>query len=161
VSHTLRSILRLLLAAVAAGLAMNVGMVLFFGPAQALLTDPGLQSEKFLAAFTEAPLPRVAEAPWLLPVGLLALGLPHAAAFHLVRRGLPQGWPSAGATYGFVAWLVAYPWFEYYLPWNVMREPLPLVLLELACWLGVMLCNGLALGLVFRRVMADRGDQGP
>ena len=31
------------------------------------------------------------------------------------------------------------PWFEFYLPWNVMREPAPLVLLEMACWLGVRL----------------------
>lgn len=46
--------------------------------------------------------------------------------------------------------MIAFPWFEYYLPWNVMLEPTPLVLLELVCWLAVMLANGLALAFVYR-----------
>jgi hypothetical protein len=37
------------------------------------------------------------------------------------------------------------PWFEFYLPWNVMLEPMPLVLLEVLCWLIVQLLVGLAL----------------
>lgn len=51
------------------------------------------------------------------------------------------------------------PWFEFYLPWNVLREPAPLVVLELACWLGVMLLVGTAIAgvdAVLRSVGAGR-----
>jgi hypothetical protein len=37
------------------------------------------------------------------------------------------------------------PWFEFYLPWNVLWEPAPLV--ALACWAGVLLGVGLTTGL--------------
>ena len=138
-----------------AGLAMLLAAYATFVPAQAVLADPELQSAKFIASFAEEPLPRMAEMPWIFPGGFVGLGFVHALAFHLLRRGLPASWPRAGLVWGVAAWLVAYPWFEYYLPWNVMREPLPLVLLELACWLGVTLAGGLALAFVYR------GDLGP
>lgn len=140
---------RYLIAAVAAGVAMNVAVMATFGPAQTILMDPDQQSAKFIAAFMEEPQPRAAEMQLLFPLGFLGLGFAHALAFQLLYRGLPRGWFSAGIVYGFAAWLIAYLWFEYYLPWNVMLEPLPLVLLELACWLAVMLANGLALALVY------------
>lgn len=141
---------RYLIAAIAAGVAMNLAVMATFGPAQTLLADPELQSAKFIAAFTQEPLPRAATFPLLFQLGFFGLGFAHALAFQLLHRGLPRSWFSAGIVYGFAAWLIAYLWFEYYLPWNVMREPLPLVLLELACWLAVMLANGLALALVYR-----------
>lgn len=141
--------LRYVVAAIAAGVMMNIAVLATFGPAQSLLMDPELQSAKFAAAFTEEPMPRAAEFPLLFQLGFLGLGFAHALAFQLLYRGLPRSWFSAGIVYGFAAWLIAYLWFEYYLPWNVMLEPLPLVLLELACWLAVMLANGLALALVY------------
>ena len=144
---------RILLGAVFAGLAMNVAALLFFAPAQAVLADPELQSSKFIRAFAGDPPPRAADIPYLFQIGLMALGLPHAIAFQLIYRGLPRNWFAAGLVYGFAAWLIAYFWFEFYLPWNVMREPAPLVLLELACWLGVMVFNGLALAAIYRKVL--------
>lgn len=146
----MRTVFRLTGSGLLAGVAMLVAALLTFGPAQALLADPELQSAKFVAAFAEEPLPRMAEHPWLLPAAFLGLGFAHAPAFLLLRRGLPASWPRAGAVYGVAAWLIAYPWFEYYLPWNVMREPLPLVALELACWLAVMLAGGQALAFANR-----------
>jgi hypothetical protein len=50
-----------------------------------------------------------------------------------------------GLRFGFVGWLLMAPWFEFYLPWNVLREPAPLVALELACWAAVLLGVGLAI----------------
>lgn len=41
------------------------------------------------------------------------------------------------------------PWFEFYLPWNMMHEPAPLVLLEMALWLGVLVVAGLAIAGVY------------
>ena len=143
--------IRFLVAGLIAGIVMNVAVLATFGPAQAILTDPALQSAKFLAAFTEDPLPRAAAFPALFQLGFLALGFVHALAFLILKGGLGSNWLTAGLKYGFAAWLIAYLWFEYYLPWNVMLEPLPLVALELACWLAVMLANGLALAFVYRK----------
>ena len=41
---------------------------------------------------------------------------------------------------------MAIPWFEFYLPFNVMREPLPLVALELVCWFLVLQLVGTTVG---------------
>ncbi len=147
--------LRYLLAGLAGGFAMLAASLATFGPAQAVLADPALQSEKFLAAFTGDPPPRAASAPYLIPLGFVGLGFVHALAFQLLYRGLSRNWLAAGLTFGFAAWLIAYPWFEYYLPWNVMLEPAPLVLLELACWLGVTLAGGLAIAFVYRGRLVD------
>jgi hypothetical protein len=43
------------------------------------------------------------------------------------------------------------PWFEFYLPRNVMREPAALVLLEMVLWLGVLLVAGLAIAVTYER----------
>lgn len=149
----MKPFVRFVLAGLAAGVAMNVAVTATFIPAQSILADPSLQSEKFLAAFSQEPLPRAASFPYLFQTGFFGLGFVHALAFLLLYKGLSRHWLQAGLTYGFAAWLIAYIWFEYYLPWNVMLEPLPLVLLELACWLAVMLANGLALAFVYRKLL--------
>lgn len=54
-------------------------MALFFGPAQAILADPDRQSAKFLAVMGQMePLPRVAQAPWILIAGLFGIACIHA-----------------------------------------------------------------------------------
>lgn len=139
---------RIVAAGTAAAFAWCVGIVVVFGPAQALLADPERQSAKFLAAFSEPPLPRMAEQPVVLPIGLLVVGLAHALAYRWVGRTLPgPGW-RRGLAFGVLAWALMVPWFEFYLPWNVLREPLPLVLLEAACWFLVLLGVGLTTAVV-------------
>jgi hypothetical protein len=54
-----------------------------------------------------------------------------------------------GLKFGLVAWALMVPWFEFYLPWNVMHEPLLPVLLEMILWLGVLLSVGLAIAGVY------------
>jgi len=125
---------RWFLSGVAGTVAWFAGILIFFGPAQLLLTDAKLQSAKMIDAFTAEPLPRIAEAPWILPVGLLVVNLCVAAAYRLVRSALAGSAWSRGAKFGLLLWLVAIPWFEFYLPFNVLHEPLPLVLLEGVCW---------------------------
>ncbi len=148
-------VLRYILAGLAAGFTMLAASLATFGPAQAILADPALQSAKFLQAFAGDPPPRAAASPLIYPLGFIGLGFVHALAFQILYRGLPRNWFAAGLSYGVAAWLIACFWFEYYLPWNVMLEPLPLVLLELACWLGVMLAGGLALAFVYRGRLVD------
>lgn len=141
---------RAIVAGVAGAVAWLVGLALVFGPAQAILADPALQSAKFLAAFTEDPLPRAGDGPWVVPAGVLLVSMVHAFVFAWLAPGLPgRGWRK-GFAFGLCAWLLMTPWFEFYLPWNVMREPLPLVLLEVVLWGIVMQMVGLAIAIVYR-----------
>jgi hypothetical protein len=149
------AVLRILACGLAAAAAWWAGIVVVFGPAQAILADPARQSPKFLAAFTEPPLPRIAEDPGEFALGLVAIGCIHAAVFAWLAPRLPAGTLRRGVAFGIVAWALMVPWFEFYLPWNVMREPLPLVLLEGLCWLVVLVGVGLAIALVHGR-MAPR-----
>lgn len=143
-------LLRIVAAGVAGGLAWLLGITVFFGPAQAILADPTLQSAKFLRVFTEIePLPRAATVPWLLFLALPIIGVIHATVFAVLRDGLPgRGWRK-GVTFGLVAWALMVPWFEFYLPYNVMHEPFLLVLLEALLWALVLQLVGIAIALVY------------
>ncbi len=126
---------RILLSALAAAIAWFAGIVLFFGPLQGVLANPELQSGKMLGAFTGSPPPRASETPWILVPGLAAIGLGVALAYRLVRAAFHGSRWARGRSYGLVLWLAGIPWFEFYLPFNVLREPLPLATLEALCWL--------------------------
>jgi hypothetical protein len=138
-------LLRGLIAGLAGGVAWFAGLIVFFGPAQAVLTDPAFQSPKFLAAFTADPAPRISAAPWLLGAGLLGIGVLWGLVYVWLAGDWRGSWRRRGLRFGAVAWVMMVPWFEFYLPWNVMREPAPLVALEMACWAGVLLGTGLAI----------------
>lgn len=150
----LRSLLQILLGGLAGAAAWWAGLLLVFGPAQAILADPSRQSAKFLAAFMEPPLPRMAENPEILAGGLVLVALVHAVIYAMLRPKLNGRTWRRGATFGLIAWALMVPWFEFYLPWNVMLEPLPLVLLETACWLIVLLAVGVS--IAFAHAGVDR-----
>ena len=133
------------LAGLAGGVAWLAAMFLIFGPAQRVLTDPQLQSPKFLQAFAGSPPPRTSEAPWVLIAGILAIATLWGCLYAGLSRSWTGAWWRRGLRFGAVAWVLMVPWFEFYLPWNVMREPALLVVLEMVCWLGVLLCVGLAI----------------
>lgn len=143
--------LRIIVAGIAGGLAWFVGLLIFFGPAQSILSNPNLQSAKFLAVFTEIqPLPRAATHPWVLFAGLAIIGLIYSLVFAALRKGLPgEGWRK-GVVFGLIAWALMVPWFEFYLPWNVMHEPLSLVLLEALLWALVLQLVGIAIAATQR-----------
>jgi len=140
---------RILVGGIVAALVWWGGMLVVFGPAQGILADPSLQSGKFLAAFTEPPYPRAAERPELLAMGLLVIAWIHSIVFSFLAPRLPGGRIRRGMVFGLLAWGLMVPWFEFYLPWNVMREPLSLVLLEALCWLAILLAVGISLSLVY------------
>jgi hypothetical protein len=154
----MRNVLAAVVAGIAGGLAWVVGLFLFFIPAQRVLANPAYQSPKFLAVMsTIQPLPRVAETPWVIPAGLVVIGVIHALVYAWIRGALGSGGAlSRGSRFGLVAWALMAPWFEFYLPWNVMREPALLVLLELALWLAVLVVVGVAIALVYERMTAEK-----
>jgi hypothetical protein len=151
----------ILIGGVAAGIAWLIGMTVFFGPAQGVLTDPSIQSAKFLAVFGSLePLPRMTTSPWVLPAGLLVLGTLHSFVFGIVSPALHGSTLRRGLAFGGVAWALMVPWFEFYLPWNVMWEPMRLVLLEATCWLGVQLLVGVALAFSHARFAGNTDRSG-
>lgn len=131
---------RIVVTGVVAAVAWYVGMILVFGPAQKLLANPEYQSHKFLAVFTQMePLPRMVVQPVSFYVGFLAVGIAFSLACHIICRWIPGSSFKKGAFFGVIAWLLIIPWFEFYLPWNVMHEPLSLVLLEAGLWFIVLM----------------------
>lgn len=137
--------MRGLIAGLSGGVAWFIGILIFFGPAQMILTNPDFQSEKMLNAFTAEPLPRTSEAPWLLIIVLLSIGVLWGWVYVWLSNAWSGAWWKRGLQFGVVGWVLMVPWFEFYLPWNVLWEPALLVALELACWAGVILCVGLTI----------------
>ncbi len=147
------ALLRAAVAGLGGGVIWLVTMSLLFGPAQIILANPDFQSEKFLYVVTQLePLPRAAGTWWILPAGVLFIAMIHGIAYRFVRdafSGLPA-W-SKGVRFGLVAWMLMVPWFLFYLPWNVMHEPVLLVMLEMVLWMAVMLSVGLAISVIYER----------
>lgn len=151
------SLIRALAAGLTGGFAWIIGLTFLFGPAQAILANPDYQSEKFLyVAGQLEPLPRAAEIWWILPVGLLIIGMLYGIVYHLIRRAFvgKTKWKK-GILFGGVAWALMVPWFQFYLPWNMMHEPILLVLLEMVLWLGVLSIVGIVIAFAYEWRLAD------
>ncbi len=133
------------------GLVWFFSLLLFFvfSGMQGILANPEFQSQKFIDAFTKEPLPRVAENPLILPLGLIVVGIFTGLVFSFLNDKLSYGWLKKGLIFGLIHWALMTPWFEFYLPFNVMREPFLLVLLEMFLWLCVALTIGIYLSFVF------------
>jgi hypothetical protein len=144
-----RGVGRALLAGAVGGIAWLAALALVFTPAQRILADPARQSAKFIAAFATEPLPRMAAAPWIMPIALVLIGLGFGLAYHWIGPAWSGSTWSRGRRFGLVAWLIAIPWFEFYLPFNVMREPFALVAVELVCWFIVFQVVGAVIALVY------------
>src|SRR4051812_12556723 len=97
--------------------------------AQTVLADPAVQSRKFLDAFTTPPLPRVNGNFSLLATAAYDIALVAVAVFLFLSDKLPGGWIRKGIAFGVVYWALMVPWFEFYLPFNAMHEPIRLALL--------------------------------
>jgi len=115
--------------------------------AQNILANPELQSQKFLEAFTAAPFPRMTET-WFMLKGMFVIGLFLAGSFIYINDKIKGGWIVKGLKIGILFFAVAIPWFEFYLPYNIMLEPLPLVLFEVLLWFGVYSLLGIIMSFI-------------
>jgi len=123
--------------------------------AQLILADPKYQSSKFLKVFAEyEPLPRMANDGSIVWKGFFVCGLLAAVGFLMANLLLKGIWLKRGLAFGLLHWLLMTPWFEFYLPYNVMNEPMPLVLLESGLWLITVLLLGVYMSFIlnFRSV---------
>ena len=150
-----RKVLAASVAGLVGGVAWRVGLLQLFGPAQRILADPARQSAKMLGAFAPgAEGPRMYTEPRVLWLGLLTIGLAYGWAYAAATASWRGPWWRRGLAFGLLSWTLMTLWFEFYLPWNVLREPAALVGVELACWLGVHLLVGLSIAGVYRLVAA-------
>lgn len=137
-------------AVLTAGIVWFLAMMLFFGlsGAQSILANPDYQSDKFLNAFIGEPLPRMAQNFIIFPIGLIFIGAVTAIIFCWLNERINYKWFKKGLIFGGIHWALLIPWFEFYLPFNVMHEPFLLVLLEMLLWLGVTLTLGIYLSFI-------------
>ena len=136
---------------VVAGLAWYVMMQLYFvrSGAQNILANPAYQSGKFLEVFMQLkPLPRMATEPNFVLMGFFVCGIFLAGAFLIINSWMSGGWVKRGLLFGLIQWLLMAPWFEFYLPYNVMCEPLLLVLFEGLLWLATSISTALILSFI-------------
>ncbi|MDX1435655.1 MAG: hypothetical protein R3335_02515 [Anaerolineales bacterium] len=131
------------LAGMVGGIVWLLGIFFIFGAAQVVLANPDIQSAKLIAAFTEEPLPRSASSPWVLPVGSIVMAALWGLVYVWISPAFSPSWWKRGLQFGGVAWVLMVPWFEFYIPWNVLLEPTALALLEMAAWAIVLLAVGL------------------
>jgi hypothetical protein len=147
--------LRKFLAMFLCGPLWFAGMNVFFiySGAQNLLANPKYQSSKFLDVFMSIePLPRMVSDQWLVLKGLFITGFFMCAVLIFFNGKVGGNWLMKGLKFGIITWALVIPWFEFYLPYNVMHEPFMLVLFECLLWLGAMLftCTGVSFILNFK-----------
>lgn len=125
--------------------------------AQHLLSNPAYQSSKFLKVFLEIePLPRMFAGSYFIWEGFAVCGLFLAGAFLIVNPGLKGGWLRKALSFGLLHWLLMVPWFEFYLPYNVMHESLPLVLFEALLWMATNLATAVVLSFILNFSVAEK-----
>ncbi len=132
--------IRTVVAGLAGGVALNLSMLLTFRllgfgwDGNGILLDPRIQNPKLIAVWTTlSPLPRILEEPgWL--AGLMLFGIGHA----LLYRALSPAWRGGrwSRSFRLGGWIFAltFLFWEFFTPFNLFGEPLPLIGLELLFW---------------------------
>lgn len=136
--------------------------ILFGNPfiERTLFTEQAGQSDKVLSVWLEQePLPAVTpfwdELGEINNRGLAVQGLLLVWVFALVLV-YALGWAHRtgsrwwrGVTFGVGSWAVLFVFFEAFIPFNVLGEPFPLVLVELVLEMVAMIATGIAIALVY------------
>lgn len=141
---------------VAFTLANIVSNLLFFQLGAPILFDPEIQSAKIIdALFEMEPRPLMFEnGPLYMAYGL-GVGAVHGLVFMMIEPALGQTRLQRGLRFAVVLWALMALYFEFHTPFNMFREPLMLVGLELVFWVFVVLVEGLALSFIYGRSRHD------
>jgi hypothetical protein len=144
---SLRAAVAGLIAFTAANVVSNI---LFFQLGADILFDPGHQSAKLIAVLFEMePLPLMFEnGPLYLAIGA-GVGVVHGLIFMLIEPSLGRSRLRRGLGFALVIWALMALYFEFHAPFNMFREPVPLVAFELLIWVPVALTEGLVLSWIY------------
>jgi hypothetical protein len=141
---------------VAFTLANVVSNVLFFQLGAPILFDPDIQSAKVIdVLFEMEPRPLMFEnGPLYMAYGL-AVGAVHGLVFLMIEPALGRTRLQRGLRFAVLLWALMAVYFEFHTPFNMFREPLMLVGLELVFWVFVVLAEGLVLSFIYGRSRHD------
>ncbi len=150
---------KMLLTALAGWGALNVAMLLTFRligfglDGHGILMNPQTQSAKLIAVWSELePLPRIVARPETMIVGLFGFAFLHAVIYRLLSPAWPSGvWPR-GIRLAGLLFAICYSFWEFFTPFNLFGEPLPLIAVELIFWAVVALTEGLAIAVMAERL---------
>lgn len=99
------------------------------------LSDPSVQNPKVIAVMTKIePLPLWETAPQVILLGYVLFAIGHAFLFRSVAPAWPVGVISRSWRLALVIWGLSCLFFEFLGPFNLLGEPLGLVVLELGFW---------------------------
>lgn len=149
-------LLALMAGLVAFTLANIVSNLLFFQLGAPILFDPEIQSAKIIdVLFEMEPRPLMFEnGPLYMAYGL-GVGAVHGLVFMMIEPALGQTRLQRGLQFAVVLWALMALYFEFHTPFNMFREPLMLVGLELFFWIFVVLAEGLVLSFIYGRSRHD------
>ncbi|RBI71227.1 hypothetical protein DQW77_12545 [Roseovarius sp. TE539] len=135
---------------VAFTLANVVSNLLFFQLGAPILFDPDIQSAKVIdVLFEMEPRPLMFEnGPLYMAYGL-GVGAVHGLVFMMIEPALGRTRLQRGLRFAVVLWALMALYFEFHTPFNMFREPLMLVGLELFFWAVVVLVEGLVLSFLY------------
>ncbi len=150
VAETLRWVRGFVGGAVGGVVGFLLGFVLFFVLATGILLNPDIQSAKLIDVWQELePIPLAITNPALFTIGIALIGGVHGLVFAGIVRGLPKDVLKRGLVFGAILWAVAALFFEYFTPFNMFGEPLPLVAFQLVLWVPVYLVEGTLISVIY------------
>jgi hypothetical protein len=145
----------------AGGLTLNLTMLLTFRlfgfgwHGGGILLDPGLQSPKLIAVWTQMePLPLVIAKPAPIILGLFCFGLGHAYLYHWLAPFWPRGIFSRAWRLAGLIFFCSFLFWEFFTPFNQFGEPLVLIGLELLFWVIIAGAEGLVIAALWERTFS-------
>jgi len=152
------SFLRTILAGICGGFAMNLVMLLTFRligfgwRGKGILLNPDVQSKKLIAVWTEIePIPLVVNNPAPIITGIILFGIIHAFAYRWISSAWPKGIVSRGMRMTILIFLLVFSFWEFFTPFNLFGEPLPLIGLELFFWAIIALADGFVIAFIIEK----------
>ena len=148
---------RTVLAGCAGGAAMNVVMLLTFRllgfgwNGGGILLESPVQSSKLIAVWTEIePIPLVVDTPAPIIAGIVLFGIIHAYVFRSIAGAWAPGVLQRGIRFSLLVFFMAFLFWEFFTPFNMFGEPLPLIALELVFWACIAFADGMAIAALMQ-----------
>jgi hypothetical protein len=160
--------MRVFVAGLAGGLAMNLVMLLTFrlvgfgwNGGGILLSSP-TQSQKLIAVWTQLePLPLVVNNPAPVIAGLLLFGIGHAFIYQWLSVGWPPGTVPRALRMTGLLFFMTFLFWEFFTPFNQFGEPLHLIALELLFWALIAVAEAFAIASIFEFRRPIRPEERP
>lgn len=113
------------------------------------LFDPAVQSAKLIAVWTRLePLPLFVTKPHVMLLGYVLFGIGHAVLYRSLAPAWPDGVVPRAWRLTLVIWSLSYLFFEFLGPFNLLGEPVGLVMLELSFWAAAAFAESLVVVLL-------------